>query len=121
MTTRTEQPHCPVDGLLHTLFAKWSAHILWVLGEEGAKRFGELKRRLDPVSTKTLTERLRELEAAGLLHREMIPTIPPQVTYSVTERGASCYHIVNQLVLLSAQWQQDEEGSSGLPADHEQR
>lgn len=107
MRERSEQAHCPVDGLLQILFAKWSAHIIWVLGAEGPQRFGELKRRLDPISTKILTERLRELEAAALLAREVVATIPPQVTYSITPRGHECHRIVDDLVRLAARWEQE--------------
>ncbi|MGQ5521716.1 winged helix-turn-helix transcriptional regulator [Chitinimonas sp. PSY-7] len=109
---RTEQPHCPVDGVMHLLFAKWSAHIIWVLGAEGAQRFGELKRRLDPISTKTLTERLRELEMGTLLHREVVATIPPQVTYSLTAKGTAIHGVVDQLVVLANKWESETPNDS---------
>ncbi|PHV11404.1 winged helix-turn-helix transcriptional regulator [Chitinimonas sp. BJB300] len=99
---------------MHLLFAKWSAHIIWVLGHEGAQRFGELKRRLDPISTKTLTERLRELEAGALLHRDVVATIPPQVTYSLTSKGVAIFGVVDQLVGLAEEWEMATSNSPTL-------
>jgi len=52
-------------------------------------RYNELKRLLAPISFKTLTNTLRELESDGLVHREEYPQIPPKFEYSLTELGES--------------------------------
>ena len=62
--------------LLGVLSGAWTLHILCTLHADGPTRFGELFRRLGPVSTKTLTERLRLLEAEGLVDRHYEPTVP---------------------------------------------
>ena len=78
---------CPMDSLLRLLMGPWTTYILWVLRSNGPTRFGELKRKVPGVSAKVLTERLRMLAEAGVVHRRFEATIPPQVTYSLTARG----------------------------------
>src|SRR5438445_1581789 len=82
----TDSEHEPLVRLLRLLSSPWTLLLLHRLHMEGPKRFGELKRRLGSISTKTLTERLRMLEAEGWLHRHYEPTVPPQVTYTLAER-----------------------------------
>lgn len=65
---------------------KWRLHLMWVLNEEPC-RFGEIRRLLEGVSEKVLTENLRHLEASGVVHREVYPEIPPRVEYSLTPLG----------------------------------
>jgi len=65
---------------------KWKLHLMWVLGE-GPRRFGEIRRLLDGVSEKVLTENLRQLEASGVVCREVYAEIPPRVEYSLTPLG----------------------------------
>ena len=79
------------DGLgpvLEMIGGKWKGLIIWRL-HEGAVRFGELKRTIAGVSEKMLTQQLRELEADGLVHRELFPEVPPCVEYSLTPLGRS--------------------------------
>jgi DNA-binding HxlR family transcriptional regulator len=59
---------------------------MWVLGE-GPQRFGQIRRLLDGVSEKVLSENLRQLEASGVVHREVFPEVPPRVEYSLTPLG----------------------------------
>ncbi|QIS24723.1 transcriptional regulator [Nocardia terpenica] len=65
---------------------KWRMHLMWVLGE-GPRRFGEIHRMLEGVSEKVLAENLRNLEAAGVVRREIYPEVPPRVEYSLTDLG----------------------------------
>src|SRR6187431_1716499 len=76
----------PLAKLLAILSGPWTMLLLHRLHIEGPKRFGELRRRLGAISTKTLTERLRMLEAEGWVTRDYKPTVPPQVTYAITKR-----------------------------------
>lgn len=66
---------------------KWKGVILCHLQQNGVLRFGEIKKLLPKVSQKTLTLQLRELEADGLINREVYPQVPPKVEYSLTEYG----------------------------------
>jgi DNA-binding HxlR family transcriptional regulator len=65
---------------------RWQLSILYA-ALLGAERFGEYVEAVGGISARMLTERLRELEAAGLVEREVLPTSPPIVEYRLTERG----------------------------------
>ncbi len=81
-----EKFSCPVQIAVETLGGKWKIYIVYNL-LLGKKRFGELKKLLHGITQKMLTQQLRELEAAGIVKREIYPEIPPKVEYSVTELG----------------------------------
>jgi len=94
-----------MDSLLRLLMGPWTTYILWVLRSNGPTRFGELKRRVVGVSAKVLTERLRMLAEAGVVHRQFEATIPPQVTYSLTTRGDELKDVLDQLNAVAIRWQ----------------
>ena len=79
---------CPSRGVLTRIGEKWCSLILAALSEQ-PKRFGALKRRLDGVSQKMLSQSLRHLERDGLVSRTVIDTRPLQVEYALTELGHS--------------------------------
>ncbi|GAB3630477.1 MarR family transcriptional regulator [Pandoraea terrae] len=67
---------------------KWTLLIVYTLGE-GPVRFSDLRRRAAPISQKMLTQTLRALERHGMVDRNVLPTAPPQVEYSLTRLGRS--------------------------------
>ncbi|WP_234995854.1 winged helix-turn-helix transcriptional regulator [Streptoalloteichus hindustanus] len=79
---------CGVDAAIDVMGGKWKALILWELSE-GPLRFGELRRRMHGISERVLIVQVREMETAGLLHREQFNQVPPRVEYSLTEFGRS--------------------------------
>ena len=99
---------CPMDSLLKLLMGPWTTYILWLLRSEGPKRFGELKAGMPGISSKVLTERLRMLEGAGLIHRDYKPTIPPAVTYSLTPRGEELKDVLQGLNELAQRWHAED-------------
>ena len=105
-----DSDHEPLQKLLTILASPWTLLLLHRLHMEGPKRFGELKRRLEGISTKTLTERLRMLEREGWLHRHYEPTVPPQVTYSLTERVLELDPIMIELDRIAERWYGRAEG-----------
>lgn len=105
---REHTSECPMDALLRTLMGPWTTYILWILRSEGATRFGELKRKVPGISAKVLTERLRMLEAAGLISRHHEPTIPPQVTYALAERGKELSGILDELSATAQRWREQD-------------
>ncbi len=94
----------PLEILLSQLSGQWTLYILWTLDRNGSLRFGELKRKVEGISTKVLTERLRMLESVGIVYRHYEPTIPPQVTYSLTERGQELSGMLDHLHALAERW-----------------
>src|ERR1700752_3594235 len=88
---------CPVEATLDLIDGKWKAVILYHLLDD-TMRFGELGRRLSRrVSQRMLPRQLRELEAAGLIHREVYAEVPPRVEYSLTQRGRSLEPVIRSL------------------------
>ena len=77
---------CPVERSLDIIGGKWKVCILWKLQSE-PMRFGALKREMPDITQKMLTQQLRDLEAADLIHREVFMQIPPKVEYSITDFG----------------------------------
>ncbi len=87
---------CPLTSAMEIIGGKWKIVILGNLFT-GVKRFGELKHLMPGITQKMLTQQLRELEADGLLHREIYKEIPPKVEYSLTENGKSLEPILSEL------------------------
>ena len=108
MTRRSSQLSgrnpCAVGALLKVLEGPWTTYILWILSSQGPQRFGQLRRAIGGISAKVLTERLRLLEAEGIVHRDYRPTIPPEVTYSLTERGRELAHVLDALDTVARRW-----------------
>lgn len=83
-----EYEQCPVTDVLRRVGDKWSILVIVLLGKR-PYRFNELHRGIDGISQRMLTRTLRGLETDGLVHREVFPTIPPSVEYSLTPLGES--------------------------------
>lgn len=81
-------PAFPAERALKVISGRWKAIIIYhLLG--GSKRLSELKRLIPDVSQKVLVQQLRELEAHGLVHREVFRQVPPRVDYTATALGQS--------------------------------
>jgi DNA-binding HxlR family transcriptional regulator len=93
---------CPIRNVLDRVGDKWSVLIFCVLEEE-PKRFNEIKRLIGDITQRVLTSTLRKLEADGFVLREVEPSSPPKVTYSLTERGRALL----ELLLPMVQWAED--------------
>ena len=87
---------CPSRAVLDVLANKWTTLVLPAL-MDGPMRFGQLRRRLDGITQKSLTQALRNLERDGMLTRTMYPTIPPRVEYELTDLGRSASGLLRQL------------------------
>src|SRR5580704_1402777 len=99
---------CPMGGLLEVLTRPWTMHILWALSTNGATRFGVLRRQIEGISSRVLTERLRLLEQKGFIYRDYEPTIPPSVTYGITKRMKDIQKVLSELDHLARSWQEED-------------
>lgn len=96
MEQSKETIHCPVSTTIHLIGGKYKSLILWHL-VEGTLRFSQLRRLVTGATPKMLTQQLRELEADGLVRREVYPVVPPKVEYSLTEKGRSLKPILQAM------------------------
>lgn len=87
---------CPMDIGLNILSGKWKLRILWIISKNPI-RFNELQRALGPITTKTLTQQLRELEDQKIILRTVYPESPPKVEYSLTALGETIRPIFKDL------------------------
>jgi DNA-binding HxlR family transcriptional regulator len=105
---RSEAPQAPSCGshdpsscrareVLRRVGDKWSVYVIDLLGQ-GPKRFGELNRAIDGITSRMLTVTLRGLERDGIVARTIHPVIPPRVDYELTPMGRTLLDTIGQLV-----------------------
>jgi DNA-binding HxlR family transcriptional regulator len=80
---------CPTRQVLTRIADKWTMLVITLLSENQKLRFSELRRRIEGVSQKMLTQTLRGLERDGLVTRTVYPTVPVTVEYRLTDLGRS--------------------------------
>lgn len=95
---KKELPACPVEITMGLIGDKWKVLIIRDL-LTGTKRFGELKKSLNGITQKVLTNNLREMETSGLVNRKVYAEVPPRVEYSLTETGLSLKPILDSMVV----------------------
>ena len=88
---------CPMGACMALLGGAWTMNIVWQVSGE-PRRFGELLRDITGISPKMLTARLRELEDKGVVIREVVPSSPPSVEYSLTDLGRELIPVIDSIV-----------------------
>lgn len=96
MKTKEELPDCPVATTVSLIGSKWKLLILRNLLQR-PWRFNELKRSLDGISQKVLTDSLRSMEEDGIITRTVYPEVPPRVEYALSEIGESMRPIIKSM------------------------
>jgi len=124
MKQQREATVCPVEVALSIVGGKWKLQIVYCL-LNGTKRFGQLRRLVPGATQQMLTLQLRELEQAGIIHRQVYAQVPPKVEYSLTEWGRSLEPIVYQVHAWGEwycnqndmeYWQLSDNGEAHVPA-----
>lgn len=100
---------CTLALAMDLVGGKWKMVVLWHL-RNGVLRFSELRRLLDGVTQKMLTQQLRELEDAGLISRTVHPVVPPKVEYKLTDEGQRLVPALDAL----CRWSTDYAVSRGI-------
>ena len=88
--------NCPSRMFFERLSDKWSMLIIGLLRQE-TKRFNQVKREVEGISQKVLSQKLKQLERDGLVKREVFATVPATVEYSLTELGVSFTNIIDEM------------------------
>lgn len=96
MLTKNELPECPVATTVQLIGSKWKLLILRNLLKR-PWRFNELKKSLDGISQKVLTDSLRSMESDGLITRTVYAEVPPRVEYALSELGESMRPILDAM------------------------
>lgn len=96
MVTRAELPECPVATAVQLVGSKWKLLIMRNLLAR-PWRFNELKRSLEGISQKVLTDSLRSMESDGLIIRTAYPEVPPRVEYELSALGETMRPIIKAL------------------------
>ena len=96
MFTKDELPECPVATTVQLIGSKWKLLIMRNLLDR-PWRFNELKKSLEGISQKVLTDSLRSMEEDGIIIRTVYPEVPPRVEYSLSETGESMRPILNAM------------------------
>ena len=96
MLTKEELPACPVATTVQLIGSKWKLLIIRNLRAR-PWRFNELRKDLEGISQKVLTDSLREMEADGIITRTVYPEVPPRVEYTLTELGYSLRPILEAM------------------------
>ncbi len=91
---------CAIERGMRIIGGKWTGSILWHL-KDGPVRFNDLARMIAGASKKMITERLRQLEAQGLVRREVMETSPVSVHYEITALGRTALHFLDELRIWS--------------------
>ncbi len=106
MLTKDELPECPVATTVQLIGSKWKLLIMRNLLER-PWRFNELKKDLDGISQKVLTDSLRSMEADGIITRTVYPEVPPRVEYALSDIGESMRPILTAM----QKWGEDYKAS----------
>ena len=88
--------HCGLDIVKETLFGKWKIHLIYFIAQ-GVKRPGELQRKIPGATRRVLNVQLNQLEAHGIVTKEIYAEMPPKVEYSLTDLGCTVLPIVTAL------------------------
>ena len=111
MLTKEELPACPVATTVQMIGSKWKLLIMRNLLQR-PWRFNELKKDLEGISQKVLTDSLRSMEADGIITRTVYPEVPPRVEYSLTELGKSLKPILDSMWAWGEDYKKQHEESS---------
>ncbi|NMO16085.1 helix-turn-helix transcriptional regulator [Pyxidicoccus fallax] len=87
---------CPLNRSMELLSGAWAPHVIYYLSAQ-PRRFGELRIDIAEVSARVLSQRLRELEARGVVSRAVVPTTPPSTEYALTELGRELVPVIQAI------------------------
>lgn len=108
MLTKEELPACPVATTVQMIGSKWKLLIMRNLLQR-PWRFNELKKDLEWISQKVLTDSLRSMEADGIITRTVYPEVPPRVEYALSDLGESMRPIMDAMEIWGTEYKKSKE------------
>jgi len=107
--------YCPMfQQAVELIGRRWTGAIIRTL-LTGSSRFGEVLANVPGLSDRLLSERLRELEAAGIVERKVYPEIPVRIEYALTDKGRELDAIVNAISGWASKWAEDAGPTAAKP------
>lgn len=106
MLTKEELPECPVATTVQLVGSKWKLLIMRNLLQR-PWRFNELRKSLEGISQKVLTDSLRSMEADGIIIRTVYPEVPPRVEYALSDLGESMRPIIKAMEIWGNSYKQE--------------
>lgn len=97
--TKKKKISTEIELTIDIIGGKWKPSIIWFLGTEGTKRFGEIRKFLPEITHKVLTNQLKELEKNNIINRKAYPVVPPKVEYSLTNKGETLLPILGLMCI----------------------
>jgi DNA-binding HxlR family transcriptional regulator len=94
---RSYSQRCPVARTLDVIGERWTPLILRDLLRDGPRRYQDLQESLTGIAPNTLSARLKDMEAAGLIERKLYSEHPPRLEYHLTEKGKSLGPVLKAL------------------------
>jgi DNA-binding HxlR family transcriptional regulator len=95
---------CPkFEAAIEILAKKWTGLILRVLMEE-KRRFRDIREQIPQMSERMLAERLKELEASGLINRQVYPETPVRIEYTLTDKGKALQPVLDSIEKWAHEW-----------------
>lgn len=108
MLIKEELPACPVATTVQMIGSKWKLLIMRNLLQR-PWRFNELKKDLEGISQKVLTDSLRSMEADGIITRTVYPEVPPRVKYALSDLGESMRPIMDAMEIWGTEYKKSKE------------
>jgi DNA-binding HxlR family transcriptional regulator len=115
-STGVHPESCPVLRTADIISGKWTLLILRDLSK-GINRFSALERSLVGISPKTLSERLKALEKAGIVTRKSYAEVPPRVEYTLTSMGWDLIPLIDHMRDYGNKWLDDGSPKAGKSSD----
>ena len=108
MLIKEELPACPVATTVQMIGSKWKLLIMRNLLQR-PWRFNELKKDLEGISQKVLTDSLRSMKADGIITRTVYPEVPPRVEYALSDLGESMRPIMDAIEIWGTEYKKSKE------------
>ena len=111
---------CPIDNTFKIIGKKFTVHIIRDIAMRGQTRFNQFLDSIEGANPKTLSARLKEMEKAGLITRQVYDEVPIRVEYNLTKKGKDLQGILDQMAAFSMKHYSKKVFKDGKPRSYKQ-